>query len=178
MEIKPTQKTPRTSNVPLTTDSGKQTTGKISQPASKRYRRVVHSGTPPVQAKHKASRVRHLRMHSALVQRRSCDSTSRPQNPPWIAIVLQWFWGCTCSNTRSLAEQTTTFPAYSACAHAHIHIHTHRLRCSNWEADCITVASCYAKPELLCSRFPAVWKHFTQTLPQLVPEQFTTISLG
>jgi hypothetical protein len=53
--------------------------------------------------------------------------TSRPQNPPSLIIVLQWFWGYTCSNTQTLTEQTTPIPAYSLQTPATSTLH--RMRC-------------------------------------------------
>jgi len=93
--------------------------------------------------------------------------TSRPQNPPCLTIVLHWFWGYTCSNTRMFTEHTTTFPASSTQTYAHAHTHTitgvQQLR-GGTHFSCIS----------LRSSFPAVWKDFAGACPQFVPEKFIT----
>lgn len=76
--------------------------------------------------------------------------TSRPQNPPCLTIVLNWFWGYTCSNTRTLTEHTTTFPVSST--HARAHTHSHRLLYSNWDAERISVAFRYAAALRQCKK--------------------------
>jgi hypothetical protein len=76
--------------------------------------------------------------------------TSRPQNPPCLTIVLHWFWGYTCSNTRMFTEHTTTFPASST--HTYAHAHTRSPVYGNWDAERISVAFRYAAAIRQCEK--------------------------
>jgi len=112
MGIKPTQKKSCISYTHLTTDHGEQTTGITSQPEPKRTETHYTTAQKLVQAQS----ISCVPLWNALDV--PVLGTSRPQNPPCLTIVLHWFWGYTCSNTRKFTEHTTTFPASS------IHIHT------------------------------------------------------
>jgi len=148
MGIKPTQKKSCISYTHLTTDHGEQTTGITSQPEPKRTETHYTTAQKLVQAQS----ISCVPLWNALDV--PVLGTSRPQNPPCLTIVLHWFWGYTCSNTRKFTEHTTTFPASS------IHIHTlslshsltHPLLYGNWDAERISVAFRYAAAFRQCEK--------------------------
>jgi hypothetical protein len=124
MGIKPTQKKKCIANTHLTTDHSEQTTGIMGQPEPKRIETHYTSAQKLVQAQS----ISCVPLWNALDV--PVFGTSRPQNPPCLTIVLHWFWGYTCSYTRTFTENTITFPSSStqqARARAHTHIHTHTL---------------------------------------------------
>lgn len=130
MGIKPTQKKKCITNTHLTTDHSEQTTGIMSQPEPKRTETHYTSAQKLVQAQS----ISCVPLWNALDV--PVFGTSRPQNPPCLTIVFHWFWGYTCSNTRTFTEHTTTFPTTSTqhartSTRTYTHTHTHRLLYGN-----------------------------------------------